>query len=442
MAEAYPISAEHEPLGSSVSWQQGAQGAKPLVVRFSCDDSMVAAGYSDGTVRVYDARTGEPRGNLEVPRVQTDLPAPVMRFSPQQTIMQKMTRQILLVGTVDKGLQQWDLSRPTEALLYNAHPDDSIDQILALDYHPDGRLFAVAGTDKSDGGREKQGHAAVRIFDDNTKKRVMALEGHQNRITCLRYAGDDSPRGLLVSGGFDGLRIWDVREKRCAHTLMHGAAGVELCGDAVDIRGTTLLTASYRTSRQLQQWDLRTGRLLNSVPLPTPSAGDAEGQAGGRALFAAQFAKDRKHGSRLFAASGSGCWPLQIFARGAASSLATKAGVGSSLVSHVSCVATPSVMPGAIFGLDWSHEGMRLALASSTEGVVLVNLRKPSRSLGSSAAAATSSDDPASLIAAKDATADDDFAEVDDEVEAAEVRAQELRHLSGRITELLAEGEA
>ena len=255
--------------------------ANALCCRFSPDDSLVAASFSDGSVQVYDSRDGREAMKLEAPRTEgpmsrTGLPAPVMRFRKGQSRLEMTRRPLLLVGTVDQDLQQWNL-RPREdesPLVYagGAYGSAGGEQILAMDYHPEGSTFAVAGTDKPGSvvDRPNPSAAAVRIFDDATKTCVATLVGHQNRVMCVKYARFGS-QPMLVSGGFDGLRLWDLRENACVRSLAQGTQGVDLSGDAIDCHGTTLLTASRRNSNQLQLWDLRTFKLLRETALHCPA---------------------------------------------------------------------------------------------------------------------------------------------------------------------------
>ena len=53
---------------------------------------------------------------------------------------------------------------------------------------------------------------------------------------------------MLVSGGWDSnLIFWDLKDKKHAGTMF----GPNLSGDAIDIQGNYILTASYRNENQL-----------------------------------------------------------------------------------------------------------------------------------------------------------------------------------------------
>ena len=367
-----PERADEDPLSSTQLWhsKNTLQSDVPdsLCCRFSPDDSVVAAGFSDGSVQVFDAQTGNPMAKLEAPTTgnagttirgkSIGMPASIMRFRPGQTRLEMSRRPLLLVGTVDRDLQQWNLKAAEDdsPLVYEGgcFGNAGGDQIFAMDYHPGGRAFAVAGSDKHDDSttyRQNTGTAAVRIFDDESKKCITTLHGHQNRIMCLKHATPVT-HTVLVSGGFDGLKLWDVREKNCVRSLAHGGQGVELSGDAIDCHGVTMLTASFRTSRQLQLWDLRTFKLLREDALHD-SVGSQPSS-----LCVASFSKDQN--AAFFAAAGNaaGKHAVQIFAR------------GKSEDEHVASVSVPS----AVFGLDWAHQTPLLAVASRAKGITVARL--------------------------------------------------------------------
>ena len=165
-------------------------------------------------------------------------------------------------------------------------------------------------------------------------------------------------------------QVWDLRDRRAVRALLHGPRGVELMGDAIDVRGSTILTASFRARQQLQQWDLRNGKLLREVPWHV-----VPGAAPSR-LSAAQFSKDR-HGAFVAAAgAAAGEAAVQIFRR------APRESHGRS--GELELAATVN-SPSSVFGLDWSHSGTRLAVATSANGVLVAELPK---SVGLAAAAA------------------------------------------------------
>jgi WD40 repeat protein len=104
---------------------------------------------------------------------------------------------------------------------------------ITCEYRPDGRAFLTGAYD-----------GIVRIHDEHTRKVVvnlkgggLGLPGQINRILCAKYVPEDP--NIIVSGGWDGtVCIWDVRTARCSHKI----AGLNICGDSIDIHDGIILT--------------------------------------------------------------------------------------------------------------------------------------------------------------------------------------------------------
>ena len=122
-------------------------------------------------------------------------------------------------------------------------------------------MIATAGKDKY-----------IRVYDEATKSCVVELcggwgkeaPGHSNRIFSVKYSRSEP--NLLVSAGWDNtIQVWDV----AAGSPVRSMYGAHICGDAVDLRGSEVLTGSWRPNNQLQVWDLETGKLKEEIPLST-----------------------------------------------------------------------------------------------------------------------------------------------------------------------------
>ena len=79
----------------------------------------------------------------------------------------------------------------------NSIKEDSGSGLNALDFSPDGRMFAVGGQDTH-----------VYLYDEGTKQKVCAmapgsgnLPGHASRIFSVKFHPDTAI--VLVSGGWD-----------------------------------------------------------------------------------------------------------------------------------------------------------------------------------------------------------------------------------------------
>lgn len=304
--------------------------AEVFCVRFSPDDSLVAAGCGDSVVRVFHCDDGRLAYNLEreAADVSSRMPLTCLRWRPATG---SGTKNVLLSANSDGTVQHWHVT--SRKCLHTITETDN--QVYALDYRADATAFATAGKDY-----------AVRVYDEATKTLTAKLAsgwvgapsaGHSNRIFTLKFVPDDPQ--LLLSGGWDNtVQIWDLRiNQPCASMY-----GPHICGDAVDVSGNEVLTGSWRQSKQLQIWDLRKRELSCDVPFRHPMM---DGQGDPCSLYACQFSKPTAGGPKLIAAGGSGSNELKLFARDGLAPLGRL------------------TLPRGVYGLDLSHNGQSLAVA-------------------------------------------------------------------------------
>lgn len=259
-------------------------------VKYSPDGTLLAAGCGDGAVRVYDARSGELRYNLNVENVN-QLPTTSIRFRP--TSGRSKTKNVLLAVNADGSLDHWHITSGRK--LHTVTEKDN--QLLCVDYRYDGAKFATAGKDYK-----------VRIYDEATKTRVSVLSagigsgghGHSNRVFSLKFKPESED--IVVSGGWDNtVQIWDLRVGSSVQSFY----GPHICGDTVDVSDNTILTGSYKPKDALQTWDLRTGKLVQTIPWSQGSSSST------CQLYAAQFST--KPSGRFVAAGGSNENEARVF---------------------------------------------------------------------------------------------------------------------------------
>lgn len=263
-------------------------------VRFSPDDQYLAAACGTGTIRVYNALTGR-RAFLLNDSAQDCLPITQLRWRPQQSLSR--TKNVLVAVGADGRITHWHAS--SGKCLHQIQETEN--QLFCLDFATDGSQFATAG-------RRRE----VRVYDELTKKLSQVLvggdsantPGHSSRIFSLKY--HPTMRDLVVTGGWDNtVQFWDLRRGHAVRAIF----GPHICGDAVDVSqdGDTILTGSWRIDKQLQLWDFRTERLLETLPWRTAGMSVAQPCM----VYAAQFSKN--DGSGMIAAGGSGANEAKFF---------------------------------------------------------------------------------------------------------------------------------
>jgi WD40 repeat protein len=142
-------------------------------------DSEVISGCDDGSVHLWNLRTGKHLRRV----TKNGRPIKCIAILPNE---------IVLCGS--DGLYAWDLASDHIGL-YVKHRRSTTHWITALTVLPD-NLFVSA----DDSG-------AISVWDSKNRKRLFRLTGHMLHVTSVNRL----PDGRLVSTGWDGtLRIWDL----------------------------------------------------------------------------------------------------------------------------------------------------------------------------------------------------------------------------------------
>ncbi len=150
-------------------------------VAFSPDGELLAAGLSDGTVRVWELLRER---EIAVLKGHTDRVTGVA-FSPDG--------RLLASGSWDQTVRVWDIASGQEVQTMVGH----MDKIGPVTFSPDGRLLASASED-----------GTIRLWDVATGDEVHILRGHTRGVYTVAFNPDGS---LLASGSEDTtVRLWDV----------------------------------------------------------------------------------------------------------------------------------------------------------------------------------------------------------------------------------------
>lgn len=196
-------------------------------------------------------------------------------------------KNIITTVTADGRIDFWHYS--SGKLLYTLQEADN--PIMCVDFNSEGNLFATGGNDKQ-----------VRLYDDNMKTLITTMKsnsfqlpGHSNRVFSVIFHKDND--NVLLSGGWDKtIQIYDVREKNIVASIY----GPHICGDAIDIKGNKILTASSTCENQIQIFDLRTYKIESIVNLSSFQLSNNKPTF----AYTCQFAKF-KNTSDMFAVGGS-----------------------------------------------------------------------------------------------------------------------------------------
>lgn len=197
----------------------------------------LASASQDGTVRVWDAATGQLRGVLQVGR---EGQFPAAAFAPDGATLAATAAggkvKLFAVATL--------LPQPP------LEPEPSA--VDALAYSPDGKLLAAGGADNM-----------LRLYDAASGKRRQELPGHTGGIRTIVFSPDS--RTVASGGGDQRTKVWDAASGTLVADLLGHTSTVT--GQAFSPDGNTL--ASGAADRIIILWDAATWKRGRDLSGPT-----------------------------------------------------------------------------------------------------------------------------------------------------------------------------
>jgi hypothetical protein len=232
----------------------GGRGAIGSVA-YSRGGTELAAAGGDGTVWVWDARTGEKLRSMSV------------RAGGVWGVAYRFGRAELASAGGDGTVRVWNTYTGKELQSLSGH----IGGAWAVAYRPDGGELASAGAD-----------GTIRIWDTDTGKELQSLSGHIGGAWAVAYRPDGAE--LAVAGADGTVRIWDTDTGQELHSLS-GHVGV-VC-EAVAYRSDGAELAVAGADGTVRIWDTDTGQELHSLSGQTPGVSAVAYRSDGAELAAA-----------------------------------------------------------------------------------------------------------------------------------------------------------
>ncbi len=281
-------------------------GGRVLAVSWSPDGSLIASGSDDGSVRLWQAATGE------AVRVLAGAGGRVwaVSWSPDGSLIAS--------GSVDGSVRLWQAATG-EAVRVLAGAGG---RVWAVSWSPDGSLIASGSVDGS-----------VRLWQAATGEAVRVLAGAGGRVWAVSWSPDGS---LIASGSDDGsVRLWQAATGEAVRVL--AGAGGRVWVQAVSWSPDGSLIASGSDDGSVRLWQAATGEAVRVL------AG-----AGGR-VWAVSWSPD---GSLI--ASGSDDGSVRLWQAATGEAVRVLAGSG-----------------GRVLAVSWSPDGSLIASGSDDGSVRL-----------------------------------------------------------------------
>ena len=223
---------------------------------FSPDGALLASGYSDGTVTLWDVATQERIATLQ------GYAGREVSFSPDGTTLASSGS----LGTIIL----WDV-RTQERITTLKGPRH---WVSSLSFSPDGALLA-SGAGTVDG--------TIILWDVATRERIATLQGHRSEVHSVSF----SPDGTLLASGSDyTVKLWDVATRECIATLPPQRHRSVVASVSFSSDGTLLASAPVLQGGMVELWGVATRERIATLQGHTDGVASVSFSASDGALLA------------------------------------------------------------------------------------------------------------------------------------------------------------
>ncbi|GBG26978.1 Guanine nucleotide-binding protein subunit beta-2-like 1 [Hondaea fermentalgiana] len=194
------------------------RGHSDSVLSVAIRDNRIVSGSSDETVRIWDATSGEQR---------------LLKGHSWPVTSVAIEGDIIVSGSDDKTVRIWSAASVKEQHVLKGHSQAVSSVAISSD-------AVVSGSHDN----------TIRIWNATSGEMQSVLEGHSDWVVSVAIEGN-----TIVSGSSDGtVRIWDTTSDEERHVLKEGSSKVT----SVAIEGNTIVFGTV--DRTVCIWDTTSGK--------------------------------------------------------------------------------------------------------------------------------------------------------------------------------------
>jgi hypothetical protein len=218
-------------LYAAVRRLEGHRGSVTCVL-FARDGQRLLTASGDGTIRLWDAASGQERKRIEG------------HGNWVRSVVLSADGRRLLSGGDDGKVRLWDLASGREQRRFDGHTE----WVRAVAFLPDGKRAVSASDDHT-----------LRLWDVESGKELRRFTGHAGYVLSLALSRDG--RRLLSCGDDRTVRLWDVESGKELRRLDGHGGNVNAVAFAPDDRRA----ASASSDGTVRLWDVSSGAELKRM---------------------------------------------------------------------------------------------------------------------------------------------------------------------------------
>ncbi|KAI7976406.1 hypothetical protein EIK77_000231 [Talaromyces pinophilus] len=260
-------------------WNPGLQtleghSAQVSSIAFSPNGQTLASGSHDGTIKLWDTKTGSELQTLKgysgwVHSISFSSDSQIVASSSGNCIIKlwdvkagselqilkghsagihsitfSSKGQILASGSFDHTIKFWDIKTGSELRTLKGHSD----WVLSIAFSSDGQILASGSSDHT-----------IKLWCAKTGSELRTLEGHSAQVSSIAFSSNSQ---MVASGSGDRtIKLWDVKTGSELRTLKGHSDWVLSIAFSSD--GQTM--ASGSDDHTIKLWDARTGSELQTL---------------------------------------------------------------------------------------------------------------------------------------------------------------------------------